>query len=132
LTDVGQDRRRRTVDQVDFAAFPSYAVRHPRHVCWLNHTMREYYDLWPAFRAQLSSLNQQKEGIRRRMIHPRRPLPTWDGNVRRLFVQSQTFDAGSSNGPKSTPTFSIHHRRSGPIASTTTSHTSSPSPDSLA
>jgi len=69
LTDVGQTADGRTVDQVISLRFPSYAVRHPRHVCWLNHTMREYYDLWPAFRAQLSSVNQKKEGIRRRMIH---------------------------------------------------------------
>jgi len=35
-------------------AVPAYAVRHPRQVCWLNHTMREYYDQWPAFAAALS------------------------------------------------------------------------------
>ena len=36
------------IDQVISLRFPSYAVRHPKHVCWLNHTMREYYDLWDA------------------------------------------------------------------------------------
>ena len=30
------------IDQVISLRYPSYAVRHPRHVCWLNHTMREY------------------------------------------------------------------------------------------
>lgn len=89
LTDVGQAADGRTVDQVISLRFPSYAVRHPRHVCWLNHTMREYYDLWPAFRAQLSSLNQKKEGIRRWMIH-RADRYLLGRNVRRLFVQSQT------------------------------------------
>src|SRR5260221_1674246 len=34
----------RPVDQVISLRYPSYAVRHPAHVCWLNHTMREYYD----------------------------------------------------------------------------------------
>ena len=45
------DRRRtssdgRPIDQVISLRYPSYAVRHSPHVCWLNHTMREYYDLW--------------------------------------------------------------------------------------
>ena len=39
------------IDQVISLRYPSYAVRHPRHVCWLNHTMREYYDLWDRFSA---------------------------------------------------------------------------------
>ena len=42
MTDVGQDGAGRPVDQVISLRFPSYAVRHPAHVCWLNHTMREY------------------------------------------------------------------------------------------
>ena len=46
LTDVGRTSDDRPIDQVISLRFPSYAVRHPRHVCWLNHTMREYYDLW--------------------------------------------------------------------------------------
>ena len=46
LTDVGVERRAAAIDQVISLRYPSYAVRHPRHVCWLNHTMREYYDLW--------------------------------------------------------------------------------------
>ena len=50
-TDVGRRRAGRPVDQVISLRYPSYAVRHPRHVCWLNHTMREYYDLWPRFAA---------------------------------------------------------------------------------
>ena len=40
LTDVGESDERR-VDQVISLRFPAYAVRHPRHVCWLLHTMRE-------------------------------------------------------------------------------------------
>jgi glycosyltransferase involved in cell wall biosynthesis len=89
LTDVGQTADGRKVDQVISLRFPSYAVRHPRHVCWLNHTMREYYDLWPRFRGELSGLNRAKEGLRRRVIHAAdRYLLT--RNVTKLFVQSET------------------------------------------
>jgi glycosyltransferase involved in cell wall biosynthesis len=89
LTDVGQAADGRNVDQVISLRFPSYAVRHPRHVCWLNHTMREYYDLWPAFRAQLSSINQKKEIVRRGLIH-RADRYLLGRNVTKLFVQSET------------------------------------------
>jgi glycosyltransferase involved in cell wall biosynthesis len=57
------------VDRVISLRYPSYAVRHPRHVCWLNHTMREYYDLWPAFSRSLSVRNRVKESIRRVLTH---------------------------------------------------------------
>ena len=52
LTDVGMTGSGERVDQVISLRFPSYAVRHPAHVCWLVHTMREYYDLWDRFQAQ--------------------------------------------------------------------------------
>jgi glycosyltransferase involved in cell wall biosynthesis len=57
------------VDQVISLRYPSYAVRHPAHVCWLNHTMREYYDLWPAFAASISTRARMKERVRRSLIH---------------------------------------------------------------
>jgi glycosyltransferase involved in cell wall biosynthesis len=57
------------VDQVISFRHPSYAVRHRPHVCWLNHTIREYYDLWPRFSAALSPLNRVKEAVRRASIH---------------------------------------------------------------
>lgn len=77
------------VDQVISLRYPSYAVRHPRHVCWLNHTMREYYDLWPRFTAQLSPQGYVKESVRRTLIHAadRYLLAR---NVTKLFVQSRT------------------------------------------
>jgi glycosyltransferase involved in cell wall biosynthesis len=76
-------------DQVISLRYPSYAVRHPRHVCWLNHTMREYYDLWPRFTAPLSVRGRMKESVRRALIHAAdRYLLT--RNVTRLFVQSRT------------------------------------------
>ena len=88
LTDV-RTTNDQPIDQVISLRYPSYAVRHPRHVCWLNHTMREYYDLWDRFSNTLTPGGRIKEGIRRRAIHAAdRALLTW--NVRRLFVQSKT------------------------------------------
>ena len=52
LTDVGVSDRG-PIDQVISLRFPSYAVRHRHHVCWLNHTMREYYDLWEQVQRRL-------------------------------------------------------------------------------
>jgi glycosyltransferase involved in cell wall biosynthesis len=79
----------RVIDRVISLRYPSYAVRHPHHVCWLNHTMREYYDLWPRFSATLSPLNRVKESTRRTLTHAAdKYLLT--RNVTRLFVQSRT------------------------------------------
>ena len=55
LTDVGMTGTGERVDQVIIAAI-SRATRCGirRHVCWLVHTMREYYDLWDDFSSRLS------------------------------------------------------------------------------
>jgi len=88
LTDVGSSDGR-PIDQVISLRYPSYAVRHERHVCWLNHTMREYYDLWHRFSSTLGRTGRLKEGFRKRVIHAAdRYLLT--RNVTRLFVQSRT------------------------------------------
>jgi glycosyltransferase involved in cell wall biosynthesis len=63
MTGTGQK-----VDQVITLRFPSYAVRHPLQVCWLNHTMREYYDLWDQWSARLSPQGRVKELMRRTFI----------------------------------------------------------------
>ena len=77
------------IDRVISLRYPSYAVRHPTHVCWLNHTMREYYDLWERFSATLSPRGRIKERARRAAIHAAdRYLLT--RNVTKLFVQSRT------------------------------------------
>jgi glycosyltransferase involved in cell wall biosynthesis len=88
LTDVGVADEGRPIHQVISLRYPSYAVRHPAHVCWLNHTMREYYDQWPQFSGRLSWKGRVKERLRRQLIHraDRRLL----GRVRRLFAQSRT------------------------------------------
>jgi glycosyltransferase involved in cell wall biosynthesis len=88
LTDVGSSEGQ-PIDQVISLRYPSYAVRHPKHVCWLNHTMREYYDLWDRFSGRLSAPALLKERVRRAAIHTAdRYLLT--RNVSRLFVQSRT------------------------------------------
>lgn len=88
LTDLGSSGGR-PIDQVISLRYPSYAVRHPNHVCWLNHTMREYYDLWERFSATLSREGRFKESIRRGFIHAADRY-LLSRNVRRLFVQSRT------------------------------------------
>jgi glycosyltransferase involved in cell wall biosynthesis len=87
-TDVGAIDGRR-VDQVISLRYPSYAVRHPRHVCWLNHTMREYYDLWPRLTASISAPNRVKETVRKVAI---RAADRWllTRNVTRVVAQSHT------------------------------------------
>jgi glycosyltransferase involved in cell wall biosynthesis len=92
MTDVGQTADGKTIDQVISFRFPSYAVRHPRHVCWLNHRMREYYDLWERFTRGLGRKGKLKEGLRRRFFHALdRYLLT--RNVTRLVAQSKTIQA---------------------------------------
>jgi hypothetical protein len=68
LTDVGSADGQ-PIDQVISLRYPSYAVRHRKHVCWLNHTMREYYDLWDRFSAGLGAAGRLKERTRRCAIH---------------------------------------------------------------
>jgi glycosyltransferase involved in cell wall biosynthesis len=88
-TDVGLAHEERKVDQVISLRYPAYAVRHDQHVVWLNHRMREYYDLWNEFSSHLSTLNSIKERTRRRLIHGvDRYLLT--KRARRLFVISAT------------------------------------------
>jgi glycosyltransferase involved in cell wall biosynthesis len=91
LTDLGEGAGG-AIDQVISLRYPAFAVRHPNHVCWLNHTMREYYDLWDRFSARLSAAGRAKERVRRTLIHAAdRYLLT--RNVRRLYVQSKTIQA---------------------------------------
>jgi len=88
LTDVGFGVDGRAVDHVVSTRFPSYAVRHPNHVCWLNHTMREYYDQWNRFSEHLSWKGRIKEGARRTAVHA---ADRWllKKNVKRIFAQSR-------------------------------------------
>jgi glycosyltransferase involved in cell wall biosynthesis len=89
LTDVGQTADGHRINQVISLRFPSYAVRHPRHVCWLNHRMREYYDLWPRFCKGMGRKTLLKENVRRAIFHL---VDRWllTRNVSVLFAQSRT------------------------------------------
>jgi glycosyltransferase involved in cell wall biosynthesis len=61
-------------------------------VFWLNHRMREYYDLWERFTRGLGRRGKLKEGLRRRLFHAldKRLLTR---NVARLFAQSRTIQS---------------------------------------
>jgi glycosyltransferase involved in cell wall biosynthesis len=89
FTDLGQDGLGREIHQVISFRFPSYAIKHPCHVCWLNHRLREYYDLWDMLFSQLSFRGRLKEILRRRAIHA---LDTYllKHKVTKLFAQSET------------------------------------------
>ena len=87
-TDVQFAHEEKKVDQVISLRFPGYAVRHPNHVLWLNHRMREYYDLWDQFSAHLSWKGKLKERGRRAIIH--RVDHHLLGKMRRRFVISGT------------------------------------------
>ena len=87
-TDVSQ-MGGKPVDHVISLRYPSYAVRHPSHVCWLNHTMREYYDLWEEFSSRLSKKGRLKEGVRRRLIHAADTY-FFKRRLTGLFAQSRT------------------------------------------
>jgi len=68
-TDVGLAHEDQKIDQVISLRFPAYAVQHDHHVLWLNHRMREYYDLWDRFSQGLGWKARAKEQVRRALIH---------------------------------------------------------------
>ena len=90
-TDVQLAHEERAVDRVISLRFPGYAVQHPNHVLWLNHRMREYYDLWDQFRSHLSWKGRIKEGMRRALIH--RVDKYLLNRMQRRFVISGTVQA---------------------------------------
>ena len=89
LTDVGVAHDGTRIDQVISFRFPSYAVRHPRHVGWLNHRMREYYDLWDRFQARCPGRPASRNASGGRAIH-RVDTYLLTRRVTRLFAQSAT------------------------------------------
>ncbi len=88
LTDVRMADDGKAIDALISLRYPAFALRHPRHVCWLNHRMREFDDLWPRHRAELSSWGCIKGGIRRAMLSgfDRRAFH----RLHRFFVLSET------------------------------------------
>jgi len=92
LTDVRFTGSGERIDQVITMRYPAYAVRHPRHVCWLIHTMREYYDLWDRFSASLTARGRVKELARRAAIR-RADTYCFRHHVTKLFTNSATVNA---------------------------------------
>jgi glycosyltransferase involved in cell wall biosynthesis len=90
-TDVGLAHEEKPIDQVISLRFPAYAVQHPNHVLWLNHRMREYYDLWDRFQSHLSWKGRIKERTRRALIH--RADHYFLNRMRKRFVISATVQA---------------------------------------
>ena len=90
--DIEEDGLGRKIHQVISFRFPSFAVKHPAHVCWLNHRLREYYDLWEVLACQLSTKGKIKEKAKRFII---RTLDNYllKRNVTKLFSQSKTIQS---------------------------------------
>ncbi len=88
LTDLTETGYGEKIDAVISLRFPAYAVKHKNHICWLNHRMREYYDLWNMFRSKLSLANAVKESVRRFIMH-RIDKYLLTHNVKRLYAQSK-------------------------------------------
>jgi glycosyltransferase involved in cell wall biosynthesis len=86
LTETGDGQ---PVDGIISTRYPSFAVKHPRHSCWLNHRMREYYDLWPIFSGRLSKKGKLKESFKRFVFHKIDEY-CLEHRVKKLYAQSQT------------------------------------------
>lgn len=89
LTDVSEGADGKKIDRIITFRYPSYALRHPVHVNWLNHTMREYYDLWDDLIAGMGRKGRLKEMVRRFWIQ-RLDRSLLTRNVSKLFTQSNT------------------------------------------
>ena len=89
LIDVEEDGLGRKIHQVISFRFPSYAVKNSFHVCWLNHRLREYYDLWEILISTLGLKGKIKEKTRKKIIHW---LDTYllKHNVTKIYAQSKT------------------------------------------
>lgn len=89
LTDLTEDGLGRKIDLVISFRFPSYAIRHPCHINWLNHRFREYYDLWDQFSSTLTWKGKIKETWKRWLIH-RLDNYFLKKKVKKVFAQSKT------------------------------------------
>jgi glycosyltransferase involved in cell wall biosynthesis len=68
LTDLNYTEDGSGIDRLISMRFPSYAVKHPDHILWLVHRLREYYDLWEDFKKQLGIKGKVVETSRRFII----------------------------------------------------------------
>ncbi len=67
LADLGESDGR-PIDLVISTKFPSYFVRHPRHVLWLIHQYRQLYDLYGTPHSEYSASSWRDRFFRRRFI----------------------------------------------------------------
>ena len=67
--DVQEDGVGEKIDKLISFKYPSYALKHPEHIVWINHRMREYYDLWENFYAKLGKRAKIKESVKKFLIH---------------------------------------------------------------
>ncbi|MFQ5672432.1 MAG: glycosyltransferase family 4 protein [Nitrospinales bacterium] len=88
LTCVEKTGDGRTIDQVISMRYPSYAVYHPVHVCWVLHRMREYYDLWPHVKKNMAGLHLLYHHARRFLVH--RLDHYYLSRLHKVFALSQT------------------------------------------
>lgn len=88
LTEVRRGDDGLPVDRLISLRYPAFFLRHPRHVCWLNHRMREFDDLWPQHRAELSPFGRFKGIIRRRILSSLDQRAF--GRLHRFFALSRT------------------------------------------
>jgi glycosyltransferase involved in cell wall biosynthesis len=93
FTDVELTGTGEKIDRLISIRFPSYVLKHPNHVSWLNHRMREYYDLWPEWTSRLSWKGRKKESIRRFLIQ-KADNYFLKKNVRKIFAQSANIQKG--------------------------------------
>jgi glycosyltransferase involved in cell wall biosynthesis len=89
LTDASLTGTGEAIDRVISTRFPAYVLRHPQHVCWLIHRMREYYDLWDEWASRLSWKGKIKESVRKRTIRAADKY-FLKNNVRHIFAISKT------------------------------------------
>ena len=92
LTDVELTGAGERVDRLISLRYPSYVLKHPNHVCWLNHRMREYYDLWHQWDEHLGWKGRIKENVRRVLI--RAADDHFLKRLRKLFAQSKQIQDG--------------------------------------
>jgi len=92
LFDLTETAYGEKIDGIITTRFPSFALKHERHACWLFHRIREYYDLWPKFVERLSGRAIWKERVKRFLFHK---LDEYclEHRVHRLYCLSKTVKA---------------------------------------
>lgn len=103
LADLRESDGRR-VDLVVSTKFPSYFVRHPRHVLWLTHQYRQAYDLYGTPYSDLSPSGLRGRLFRGRFV--RRDTAALSGIPVRFTISANTSDRlRRYNGIRSEPLY---------------------------